>query len=357
MAHTGELGGAELALWTYLRHLPPHWRTAALLLAPGPLEAMLAELGIPVTVLPVVGRPSIPEAATLQRRLAGELRARAPSVILATGLKPATLCALPARAARVKLVWHKVDLTYDRHLTPTLSRLCRAVIPISAAVGESVPPARRLPAVPPPVRLPESFRVSPSRPPATLGSLGRLVPYKGHHHVIEAAGLLRGEFPEIRVTIAGGAAREAPDYPERLRETARALGLEDRVTFTGHVDRVEPVLEDLTMLVNATYRDEKGVGLEGLGASVIEAGWAGLPVVATRGGGIGEGLLDGVSGLLVPPGRPELLAGAVRRYLADPEAAGAAGEAGARHTRERFRPAEVSERLFGLLEEVAAGLR
>jgi phosphatidylinositol alpha-1,6-mannosyltransferase len=127
----------------------------------------------------------------------------------------------------------------------------------------------------------------------------------------------------------------------------------DRVEFLGHVDRIEAVLDRLSLLVSATHRDEKGFGEEGLGAAIVEASWAGLPVVATSGGGAPEAVQDGVTGTLVPPAEPARLADAIGRYLGDPAAAGAAGEAGARFARERFRPATLGPRLFEWLREAA----
>jgi len=60
-----------------------------------------------------------------------------------------------------------------------------------------------------------------------------------------------------------------------------------------------------------------------------------------------------VTGTLVPPAEPARLADAIGRYLADPAAARAAGEAGAQFAREHFRPATLGPRLFGWLREAA----
>jgi glycosyltransferase involved in cell wall biosynthesis len=350
---SGDAGGAELALVTHLRHLPSDVRATGLLLSPGPIARALDGLGVPAAVASLRGRPSLRQAAGFERTLARELRRVGPDLVLAVGVKSALLCAPVARALRVPLVWQKVDLSYDERLSRPLSRLTSGVIAISAAAGAAVHPSRLLGIVPPPVRLPDSFVVSEERPPATLGSLARLQRVKGHHHLIEAAGRLRPKFPELRVLIAGAPHPSERDYGSELRATARRSGVEDRVELLGHVENVRDVLERLTVYVGAAYRDERGFGHEGLGVATIEASWAALPVVVTDGGGSREAVKDGVTGTLVPPAAPAALADAIDRYLSDPGAARAAGDAGRRYARARFRPAEGARSLFELLRGVA----
>ena len=103
------------------------------------------------------------------------------------------------------------------------------------------------------------------------------------HHIVRAAALLRDEFPALRVVLAGAAASEYPDYPDTLARLAREMGLDGDVDMPGHV-APEEVLPQLTVFVNATYRDEEGFGLEGLSGAMLEAGWVGVPVVAVGGG-------------------------------------------------------------------------
>lgn len=348
---TGEPGGAELAAIDQLAHRPSRADVRALLLSPGPVEQMLTTLGLEFEVRPVSGRPSAVEAARFQRELVRRLRDDRPDVVYAVGVKSAALVAPAARLARIPLVWYKVDFSFDRRLTGPLARMCSGVVALSSAVAAAVPPSRLLGVVLPAVCFDEDFRVTAERPPATLGSIGRLVPYKGFNRVLEAAADLLPHFPELRVLIAGGTVAGSEGYDGRLAATARDLGIADRVELLGHVDRVEDVLARLTVLVGATFEDEHGFGREGFGKVLAEASWAGLPVVATAGGGTGEAIIDGVSGTLVEAGDRDALAAAIGAYLGDPVHARAVGDAGARLARERFRPGPVAERVFGLLAE------
>lgn len=350
---TGQLGGAELAALTLLEHAPPDVRLEAFVLAPGPAVARLEALGVAVSVDTLVGRPSPQRAARFHRAFRRLLARLDPDVILAVGIKPTFLCVAGARMARIPIVWQKVDFAYDGRFAGSLARICSGVVPASEAVAAAVPDGRVLGVVPPPVRLPESYRAAGNPAPPAIGSAGMLVPYKGHEHVIEAAARLSESVPDLRVLIAGGPTPAAPGYESELHDAANRWDVAERVELMGHVDRIEDVLDRLSVFVSATHRDEKGFGHEGMGAAMLEASWAGLPVVATSGGGAPEAVRDGVTGTLVPPAEPERLAEAIGRYLGDPAAAREAGEAGARFAREHFRPASLGPRLFELLREAA----
>jgi glycosyltransferase involved in cell wall biosynthesis len=348
---TGQLGGAELAVLTALRHRPSDVVGHAVLLSPGALEQELAAVGLATSVAPL-SRPTLSARRRLVRTLSGELASFAPDVVLAVGNKAALTSLLPSRRRKVPLVWHKVDFWYDRRGAGLLARQCQMVIAPSAAAGEAVP-KHRLRIIHPPVRLPADLQSAASRPPATVGSIGRLEPRKGHHRVIEAAGRLRGAFPDIEVVIAGATVPYAPGYDAQLKAAAEAAGMADRLELLGHVDRIEEVLQRLTLLVSASYRDRRGRGGEALGLALAEASWSGLPVVSTRSGGTNEVVVDGGTGCLVPPESPEHLADAMAHFLGDPRAAAAAARAGAAFARERFSPRRSSQELFSALRECA----
>ena len=86
--------------------------------------------------------------------------------------------------------------------------------------------------------------------------------------------------------------------------------------------------------------------------ALLEAMSAGLPIVATRVGGIPEVLEDGVSGILVGPARPEELAGAIRRLANDRPAAAAMGTAARRRWSERFSDQRMIDEHIGLYREL-----
>jgi glycosyltransferase involved in cell wall biosynthesis len=317
---------------------------------------MLAEQGVDARVASgYEGRPTLGRVARFTRELRAVIREERPAVVWAMGIKAAILSAAAGRLSRVPVVWHKVDFSYDSTLARPTAAAVKGVIGVSDAVLSGLGPLRRrrLGVVSPPVTLPDSIRRAPDREPHRIGMLGRLTEYKGIDRVIRAAALLRAEYPDLRLTVAG----EEPDPPSGYRETllalASELGLADAVEFPGFV---EPgaLLPRLDALVNATHVDERGFGLEGLSGAMLEASWVGVPVVATRGGGTAEGLIDGITGTLVERPDPELLATAIGRYLGDRELNERTGEAGRGLARNRCEPVANSRRLFDLLRGAAA---
>ncbi|MBP0445129.1 glycosyltransferase family 4 protein [Roseomonas sp. SSH11] len=152
-------------------------------------------------------------------------------------------------------------------------------------------------------------------------SLGTLVPRKGFDTLMRSVASLPDS---VQLLIAGDGPLRKP-----LEQLRAELGLEKRVHFLG---RTEDVM--------AVYRASNAFALaslqEGLPLVAIEAAYAGLPVVATSVGGNPEAVLDGVSGLLVPPGDHEALSAALHRFLADPELCIRMGNAGRQNALARF---------------------
>jgi len=148
---------------------------------------------------------------------------------------------------------------------------------------------------------------------------GRVQAEKGVHTLVEAAALLP---PDVHVLLVG-------DGSERPRVEARAreLGLAGRLRVTGFLphEQVPAALAHADVAVLPSVFEE-------LGTAMLEALHAGVPFVASRVGGIPEVVRDGESALLVAPGDPAALAGALRRVLADPPLASAPPGASARAT-------------------------
>lgn len=144
--------------------------------------------------------------------------------------------------------------------------------------------------------------IAPGTPLAI--ATGALVGHKDHATLVRAAHIASATRPDLRWVIAG----QGPLRPA-LEALVRELGLEDRVYLLGEVP-------DAVRLVAAADLFVMPSAMEGLGTSVLDAMALGIPVVATRAGGIPE-VLRGGAGLLVDPGDPGALASAVLRVLAD----------------------------------------
>jgi glycosyltransferase involved in cell wall biosynthesis len=354
----GVLGGGELSMAEFLAHRPTDVEALGLLVEDGPLRDRLSDLGVETwSARGYDGRPSPTHVARFTRSLLRLLSDAAPDVVWATGLKAAFLSAPACRIAHIPIVWHKIDFSLDSVLARPLAAAVDGVISVSEAAAQALGPLLRrrklLAVVGPPVRLAPGLHLAPNESTPTIGTVATLTPIKGQRHIIEAAARLSSEFADLRVVLAGSPSIDHPAYAPELHRLAEQLGVAERVHFAGFVSDVTQVLAEMTVFVNATCRDELGFGWEGLSGAMLEASWAGLPVVATRGGGTPEGLLDGVTGTLAAPEDPADLARAIAPYLREPALARAAGEAGRAFTRERFAPAVGAERLFRALAEIS----
>jgi glycosyltransferase involved in cell wall biosynthesis len=147
-----------------------------------------------------------------------------------------------------------------------------------------------------------------------VGTVGRLDPQKGHPYLIRAVPAVLRHFPETYFLLVGRGDREPP-----LRRLAGSLGVENRVLFTGFRNDIPDLLHALDIfLLPSLY--------EGLPLALIEAGAASLPVVATSVAGVSELMRDGDTGILVRPGDPGEIAGALVRMLGNRELARKMGE-------------------------------
>lgn len=152
--------------------------------------------------------------------------------------------------------------------------------------------------------------------------VGALETRKGHAVLLDAVATL-GDLPlAVRCAGSGGEA-------DALATRTVALGLGDRVRFLGPVGDVAPLFAAADVAVLPSLA-------EGLGVAALEAMASGLPVIASRVGGLPEAVVDGETGILVPPGDPAALAGALRRLATDPVLAARWGAAGRARVAERF---------------------
>ena len=205
-------------------------------------------------------------------------------------------------------------------------------------------------------------------PPATIGSrrdgtdptdpvrllaIGRFQPKKGYPALFEALGRVRAA---VRLTVVGYGPLEAA-----LRARVAALGLADRVVWTGAQDQVQVRAHlrasDLLVLASEVAADGDRDGLPNV---VVEALSQGLPVAATRVAAIPELVTDGIHGALVPPGDAAALAAAIERLATDPDARHRMGAAGIARIGEGWdldAGADRLRQLFGAACRVPAATR
>lgn len=256
-------------------------------------------------------------------RLAGLLRRVKPDLAAAHDSHAMSLLALARRWARLRipLVFHRrVDIPLGRGGASRWKvRQAARVICVSGRIAEIVKEggvaADRIrvvhsgtPGIEADGRAGAALRKSLGIPPdaTALGSVSGLIPHKGHADLLAALDQMNADRRDLWLLVAGdGPLRSA------LEDDARKRGLDRRVRFLGELTDLSGFFGAIDMFAHPSLT-------EGLGSSIIDAFAAGVPVVATRAGGIPELVREDETGFLADPGDPASLAEAIERALRDP---------------------------------------
>ena len=157
-----------------------------------------------------------------------------------------------------------------------------------------------------------------------VGSIGALVPHKGHHDFVEAAALALHEIPDTRFVILGEG-----ELRQTLEHQVRHLRLEKHVFLAGFRADALSFLKAFDVFVMSSVT-------EGLGTSLLDAMACEKAIVATRVGGIPEVVVDGETGFLVPARSPRALAQGIVTLLRNETLRRACGQAGRTRVLARF---------------------
>jgi glycosyltransferase involved in cell wall biosynthesis len=244
----------------------------------------------------------------------------------------------PFRAGPFRLVERMVTHRAARVIciTEALARFNRDVVGLPAAklrvvhYGMDAPPAP-WGSDPVPVPIPPGARI--------VLCVGRLVPQKGLDVVLRALPSIRAAEPRAVLVILG----EGPER-EALELLGQELGIADALRLPGHVGDVSAWLQRAELFVHPAR-------WEGFGLVLLEAMLAGKAIVASRVSAVPEIVIDGVTGLLVPPDDPAALAHGVGELLVDPARAAGLGAAGRDRARSSFSVDRMVEETLAVYEE------
>jgi glycosyltransferase involved in cell wall biosynthesis len=177
--------------------------------------------------------------------------------------------------------------------------------------------------------------------------VGRLDEQKGHPVLFDALRQVLAEEPLARLVVVGGMQQSGEEYVAYLRRLAAQPELDGRVIFTGERTDVPRLMAACDIFVLASR-------WEGFGLVFVEAMAAGKPVVATNVSGIPEVVLDGQTGLLVPPDDPASLAAAILRLCADPAERRRLGNAGYERVHLHFTADRMVDETLDIYREALA---
>ena len=305
----------------------------------------------------------VPLSGGEARRLLGELERRGARVLhVYFGHDAARLLpALRAWAGPVVVSFHGADAGVETGRPAhrrALAEVCRRADLVLARSRSLLDALARLGCPPEKLRLQrtgiplEQFSLQPRHFPPPDGcwrflQACRLIEKKGLPTTLRAFAEFRNDHPNATLTIAG----EGPLLGE-LRELAVTLGVGARVEFTGFLSQ-EALRQRFAAAHLFVHPSETGAdgNQEGVPNSLLEAMASGLPVVATKHGGIPEAVTDGESGRLVPERDPGALAAAWWGLTADPSRLARMGEAAASAVAKEFGQEAQTARLEALYDE------
>ena len=231
-------------------------------------------------------------------------------------------------------------------LDTATAHLCDAIVAVSDATRRTLVrqgyPANRT------VTIYNGIEVAAPAEPTRLAEgpivleVARLAEVKGQRTLLSALPRL-----DATAVFVGRDIEAGGRYETELRDEARRLGVSDRAVFAGHREDVPALMAgcDVFCLPSA---------VEGMPLVVLEAMAQRRPVVATDVGGTPELVVDGQSGLLVPPGDVDALVQALAALLGDSDRAGRLGAAAGERVAERFSESAMTERVLGLYASVSA---
>jgi glycosyltransferase involved in cell wall biosynthesis len=341
-----KFGGTQRQTLELARRLDPaRFQVEIWLLAAGE-ELALAARGSGIPLVRLGRRERVGPAALA--RLGRRLQSQDIDVLMTLTVVPNIWGRVLGRLARVPVIVGNCRgggaprRQHERWLWPLAHHLiCNSRALKSTLINGCGVPAARITAIPNGVDT-DYFQPAASSAAGPTGvlSVARMVPDKDHDTLLAAFRLTALALPAAELWLVG----DGPLLPE-VQERTCQLGLSQRVQFLDPREDLRPLLHQASLLVLSSRT-------EALPNVVLEAMAAGLPVVATRVGGVPELVLPGVTGWLAEPGDALGLAAAMGQVLADPETRQAMGRAGRQRARQEFSLKTMTQRHQAVLDHL-----
>lgn len=176
-----------------------------------------------------------------------------------------------------------------------------------------------------------------------IGQVATLLRFKGYAVLLEAAALVLAREPDTAFLFCGF--DREPGFRDELLARAAALGIADKVRILGYDGPIGDIWRVIDIHAHASFFDSAP-------QTLVESMSLGKPAVVTEVGGIPEMIEPGVSAIMVPPGRPDLVADALVRLLRDPAEAQRLGAAAEARYQKKYRADLMVRAIEGLFVEL-----
>lgn len=346
----------------------------------GPIVQEMRAIDVETHIIPLTGKVSdirkdtlglrallkvgsIAHVGAYAAKIASFARRNRIDVIHTNTIKAHVYGAIAAKLAGKPLVWHIRDFVDDSYFPAPAVRVFRFlarfvpshIIAVSNSVMEKLRLGdnsgkwtviydglgeRELAA--------HAIRQEPRDPkaPVRIGIVGRIARWKGQHIFLDAAARVINAGHNAEFLIIGAPLFGEQSYEEGLQRQAAELGITPHVQFLGFMKDIPQVMSRLDILVHASITGEP------FGQVITEGMAAGMPVIASNGGGVPEIIGPGEYGLLTPMGDAGALAAAIISLLNNPAEIRRLGNAGREHVHRKFTAANAARQV----EQIYSGL-
>ncbi|MFA5270407.1 MAG: glycosyltransferase [Patescibacteria group bacterium] len=323
------LTGAPRHLLSLVDNLPDKDFTLSVILPQGPLADELKKKKIPTFLVPMRERSDIDAVRAIQKLL----RKYDPHIMHAHGQRAGLLARLAVKGLPIKVIYTEHTRTPQFHLTnPVLDwahvramRTLDAGTHMNIAVSKAVANFLINSKVTRPAKVQVIYNGIEQFEPkhidkqtldiinqhglrkqdVIIGTIGSLNAQKDTATLIKSMERVLKKIPKAKLVLVGSG-----PLRQKLEQLAKRLKIEQQVIFTGSLSGVSGILQLFTVFVLPSKS-------EAFGISILEAMRAGVPMIATKVGGIPEVVVNNKNGLLVDPGNPKQLSATIMKLLND----------------------------------------
>lgn len=322
-------GGVERGTVDFAKYLADHGHRSIVVSNGGSLVSSMVGNGVIHYKFPV-HKKSLFSVLAEAKNLEKILRSESIDIVHARSRVPAWIAFIACRKVGVPMITTCHGI-YGTHALSRVMGWGRTVISISTAVTRHMTqrfqvPYKRIELIHRGVNLKEfsekalTHQISSenshrdrNKGEFVIGIVGRITPIKGHPILIRAMARIARVYPQAKLWIIGDSPKHR--YGEELRHLVTKLNLTQNVEFLGTQKDIPALLSKMDLLV------APAVGEEAFGRVMIEAGALGIPVIASRIGGIVDVIRHGKDGILTTAGDVTMLAEAILGVLREPQLA------------------------------------
>ncbi|MFA5088719.1 MAG: lipopolysaccharide heptosyltransferase II [Candidatus Omnitrophota bacterium] len=350
------VGGVETGTVDLARYLTEHGHYSVVVSGGGTLVSDLEKAGTKHYCLPV-DKKSLWTMMRSIRKLRDIIRQENIDIVHARSRVPAWIAFWACRRTKAFFLT-TCHGYYSKNFFSFVMGWSKLVIVPSEVIGRhmiddfGVPPEniRHIPRSVDLKRFAASRETGKSDPRHVISIVGRITPLKGHLYFLKAMAKVIRSVPAVRIWIIGDAPPKKEIYKKELEVLAKRLGLTDYIDFLGNRKDVPHLLAKTDVLVLSTITQEA------FGRVILEAQAAGVPVVATRVGGVVEIIDHDETGLLVLPKDTDAMAQAVVKVLMDKALSARLVQQARKKLEEKFTLAHMASQTIKVYEEILDSL-